>query len=71
MKGGAVYVTGIEVVVEVPFKGDAGLFSVRPNPIAYLLHGGALTAMLYHSVIGMIRLNRPKCGVQSITGLRK
>jgi hypothetical protein len=27
-----VYVTGTEVVVEVPFTGDAELFSVKPNP---------------------------------------
>ena len=31
-EGRPVYVTGTEVVIEVPFTGDAELFSVKPNP---------------------------------------
>lgn len=31
LNGGSVFSTGIEVVVEVPFSGDARMFGVRPN----------------------------------------
>jgi hypothetical protein len=31
MGGGSVYVTGTEVIVEVPFSGDAQMFKVRPS----------------------------------------
>jgi hypothetical protein len=47
-RGEPVYATGTEVVVEVPFSGDGGLFKVRPstyhlNPPRGEIHGNAIT----------------------------
>lgn len=52
MRTGPVYVTGTEVVVEIPFSGDAALFKVRPssyttNPPQGDVRGSLLTFKIW------------------------